>query len=258
MNFRSDLHPARADSRDDMNDIQTAVRQVATEHWSTEITLSNEACVTGVDQAFPDQEVVVSAAVTHRDTQWLEQTYHVKATTVPYIPGYLAFREGPGAIAALRQLRHRPDVVLIDGNGRLHPRQVGLATHVGVVVDIPTIGVAKRLLCGTPKRPIEALPAGTVVPILADEDVVAPQGTIIGYAVQTRQFDSAHQSINPVFVSAGFGITGAQAVRIVLDNCRGYKLPEAIRTADRYADRVSSDGEIHEKTVSGMRCDRRV
>ncbi|MFW6448997.1 MAG: endonuclease V, partial [Halobacteriota archaeon] len=130
------------------------------------------------------------------------------------------------------------DAVLIDGNGRLHPRQAGLATHVGVVLDCPTVGVAKSLLCGRPEGPIDGLDAGESVPILADEAVEAPPGSTLGAAVQTRQFEGSSRHVNPVFVSPGHRVGPATAVELVLAACDGYKLPEPLRLADRYADRV--------------------
>lgn len=194
--------------------------------------------VAGVDQAFVDDEAVVSAAVAVRDGAVVERTYAVEALERPYVPGFLSFREGPAAIAALTRLHDPIDAVLVDGNGRLHPRQAGLATHVGVVLDVPTVGVAKSLLCGRPVEATDGLSAGEAVSVVADDDVDAPPGSAIGAVVQTRRFEGSARRVNPVYVSPGHRVGQTTAVDLLLEQCAGYKLPEPLRAADTYADRV--------------------
>ncbi|PSQ42524.1 hypothetical protein BRD17_08485 [Halobacteriales archaeon SW_7_68_16] len=148
---------------------------------------------------------------------------------IPYVPGLLAVREGEPIVAALAHLDRDLDLLLVDGSGRIHYREAGLATHLGVLYDRPAIGVAKSLLCGQPADDTDGLPAGARVPIHADGDMTAPNGTTVGYAVQTRQFDSGR--ITPVYVSPGHRIGAATAADLALATRGGYKLPEPIRQA---------------------------
>jgi deoxyribonuclease V len=194
--------------------------------------------VAGVDQAFREREVeeAVSAAVLVRGEHVLERASAVREAAIPYIPGLLSFREGAAVIAALRELEGEPAVALVDGSGRIHFREAGLATHVGVALETPTVGVAKSLLCGEPRRSVEGLEAGERVAIEADGDMTAPEGTVVGYAVQTRQFDSPNRHVNPLYVSSGHRVSAETAADLVLACTAGYKLPEPTRLADAAAD----------------------
>lgn len=196
--------------------------------------------VAGVDQAFREQEggaeEAVSAAVLVRDGRVLERASAAREAALPYIPGLLSFREGEAVLAALQGLDREPAVTLVDGSGRIHFREAGLATHVGVTLETPTVGVAKNLLCGQPRRSVEGLEEGERVAIEADGDVTAPEGTVIGYAVQTRQFDSPNRHVNPVYVSPGHRVSAETAADVVLACTAGYKLPEPTRLADAAAD----------------------
>ena len=137
-----------------------------------------------------------------------------------------------------------PDLALLDGSGRIHYRQAGIATHIGVTFDLPTIGVAKKLLCGTPQKSLDdPLPEGARVAIEANSRVDAPDGTVIGYAFQSRQFESGNRHINPLIVSPGHRVSAKTAVDLVEQLCAGYKLPEPTRLADAYADEVKSKVE---------------
>lgn len=234
---RHRLDPRGTDDREAMVRTQRAVAAHAS--FVDDNEPLEARTVVGVDTAFPRHRPAVGAAVVVREGAWIERTYVTHDPSLPYIPGLLAFREGPIALDAIDTLRTPTDVTLVDGNGRLHPRQAGLATHVGVVLDRPTIGVAKSLLCGRPIDEIDDLAVGDHVPIVADEGVDAPTDEVIGYAVQTRQFDTPGRHINPLFVSPGHRIGGKTAVETVLAACSTYKLPDAIHEADRYAATVS-------------------
>ncbi|MFC7027658.1 endonuclease V [Halomicroarcula sp. GCM10025324] len=193
--------------------------------------------VAGVDQAFVGDRAV-SAVVVLRDGEVVDEVTAVEPVTVPYIPGLLAFREGGVILAAFEKLTSSPDVVLVDGSGRIHYREAGLATHIGVALDVPTVGVAKNLLCGAPRASLDRkLPVGERIGIEADADVeTAPDGTLIGYAVQTRQYDSPNRHINPLIVSPGHRVSAATAADVVAATVTDYKLPEPTRLADRAAD----------------------
>jgi deoxyribonuclease V len=195
--------------------------------------------VAGVDQAFRGEEAV-SAVVAMQNGEVVETVHAAEPAVLPYIPGLLSFREGTSIVTALEALSVEPDLLLLDGSGRIHYREAGIATHVGVLFDVPAIGVAKKLLCGTPERDTDGLETGERVPILADEGVTAPEGTLIGYAVQTRQFDSPNRYVNPVLVSPGHRIGAESAADVALAAAAGYKLPEPIRRADAVAGQRAS------------------
>jgi deoxyribonuclease V len=198
--------------------------------------------VAGVDQAFVG-DLAVSAVVVVRDGAVVERASAVEETGIPYIPGLLSFREGGAVLAALEALDCEPDLALVDGSGRIHFREAGLATHVGVALDLPTVGVAKSLLCGTPRESLDRkLPAGTRVAIEADADVeTADPGTVIGHAVQSRQFESGNRHVNPLYVSPGHRVSAEMATDLVAACCGGYKLPEPTRLADAYADELKAE-----------------
>jgi deoxyribonuclease V len=196
--------------------------------------------VVGVDQAFLDDRAL-SAVVALRGGRVVDRAHAVTDLELPYIPGLLAFREGRPILAALETLSVEPDLLVVDGSGRIHFREAGIATHVGVTLEVPAVGVAKNLLCGEPAAPLdEPLPAGARVDVRADGDVTAPDGTAIGQALQSRQFDSPNRHVNPLYVSPGHRVGVETATDLVERTCAGYKLPEPTRLADAYADEVKA------------------
>jgi deoxyribonuclease V len=198
--------------------------------------------VAGVDQAFVDDRAV-SVVVLLREGRVVERAHAVEQTEIPYIPGLLSFREGGAILSAFAALERDPDLAFVDGSGRIHYREAGLATHVGVTLDLPTVGVAKNLLCGTPDGSLDGkLPVGTRIPIEADKEVeTAAPGTVVGHALQSRQFESGSRHVNPLFVSPGHRVSAATATDLVERCCAGYKLPEPTRVADSYADVVKRE-----------------
>ena len=198
--------------------------------------------VAGVDQAFVGDRAV-SAIVVLRGREVVERVYAVEPTEIPYVPGLLSFREGGAVLSAFAALDCEPDIVLVDGSGRIHYREAGLATHIGVTLDVPTVGVAKNLLCGRPRESLDRkLLEGARVAIEADGEVeTARDGTVIGYAVQSRQYDSDSQYVNPLIVSPGHRVSAETAADLVLATAAGYKLPEPTRLADSYADTAKSE-----------------
>jgi len=206
-------------------------------------TGSRDPVVVGVDQAFLDDRAV-SAIVATRGGEVIERTYAATDLSIPYIPGLLSFREGGSILAAFEALETDPDLALFDGSGRIHFRAAGLATHLGVVLDLRSVGVAKSLLCGSLRGSVDGLAAGARVRIEADGSVEygADPGEVIGYAVQTRQFDSPNRHVNPVYVSPGHRVGAGTAADLALSCTAEYKLPEPIRLADKYAEEAK--GEI--------------
>jgi deoxyribonuclease V len=138
----------------------------------------------------------------------------------PYVPGLLAFREGPVVLAALERLVEWPDVLMFDAQGMAHPRRVGLAAHLGVLLDTPAVGCAKSRLCGTYVEPGEE--KGNWTPLVDGKEV-------IGAVLRTRS------RVRPVFVSVGHRVNLEAAITLVLGCCTGYRLPEPIRWAHRAA-----------------------
>jgi len=191
--------------------------------------------VVGVDQAFREDEAV-SVAVAIRGGRVIERAVGRAPLEIPYIPGLLAFREGSAIVDALESLSAAPELLVLDGSGRIHYREAGIATHVGVLFDAPTVGVAKNLLCGTPVADIEGryLDAGERVGIKANEEIeTCPDGTTIGHFYQSRQYEHPERRhVNPLVVSPGHRVATGTATDLVAATCAGYKLPEPTRLAD--------------------------
>jgi len=154
----------------------------------------------------------------------LEQHHARGRVKFPYVPGFLSFREGPITLKAFRGLSHTPDLLLFDGQGIAHPRGCGLASHLGVLLDIPSVGVAKSRLLGSFEEPGEEAGCYT--------ELVDSNGAVIGAVVRTRR------KVRPVFVSVGHKVDLPTAIDYVLSCCRGYRLPEPTRRADLLVQRL--------------------
>jgi deoxyribonuclease V len=175
--------------------------------------------IAGIDISAPDaQGKARGAVVVLRYPEF--NTVEVKAIqgkiTFPYVPGLLSFRESPLILAACEKLGNIPDLVLIDGQGIAHPRRFGLASHVGLLLDLPTIGCAKSLLCG------QHQPLGEEAGSHAE---LFDNGELVGAALRTKS------GVKPVYVSVGHRISLASALQWVTKCCRGYRLPEPTRLA---------------------------
>lgn len=200
--------------------------------------------VAGVDQAFHDDRaisgIIVQEWTTASHPETVDRAHAVVDLEIPYIPGLLAFREGEAILAAYEQLSVTPDLLVIDGSGRIHFREAGIATHIGVMLDVPAVGVAKNLLCGRPEHSLEKrMEQGSRVAIVADESVeTAEDGTVIGYAYQSKQYASGNRYVNPLYVSTGHRVSDETVVDLVERLGGDYKLPEPTRLADAYVDEV--------------------
>jgi deoxyribonuclease V len=175
--------------------------------------------VAGIDCGFTKDKKNIVACIIVFSTgtfEILEAAYSILPITFPYIPGLLSFREAPVCLAAAEKLKIVPDCIIVDGQGIAHPRRLGLACHLGLFLDIPTIGCAKSRLIGDFKEP--GLAKGSISPLIN-------KGEIIGSVVRSRS------NVKPVFVSAGHKCRLSDAVRIVLDCCGRYRLPEPSRIA---------------------------
>jgi len=179
------------------------------------------AIIAGVDVAFDrDGRRALACAVsfTFPGLVELECSDGQAPLLFPYVPGLLSFREGPAVLDALEGLRHRPDLLIFDGQGIAHPRRFGLAAHPGVVTDVPSIGAAKRRLVGE-HGPVGAARGSTASLLLDGEEV--------GRVVRTRT------DVRPLYVSPGHRTTVAGAAALVLACCTRFRLPEPTRAADR-------------------------
>ena len=244
---RTRFRPDPALSRGQMEALQrdlAAVAGFADDCPAPERVERGDALLAGVDQAFlldADPERAISAIVVLRGDEVIERAHAITEISIPYVPGLLAFREGGPILAALAELNCEPDLYLFDGSGRIHYREAGLATHLGVLLDVPSVGVAKSLLCGRARHPVDGLAAGERVPIEADDSMTG--SGVVGYAYQSRQFDSGR--INPLYVSPGHRVSAETAVDLTAVCGGDYKLPEPTRLADAYADelkRTAADG----------------
>ena len=185
------------------------------------LELDSIKLVAGVDSSVKDdisQAAVVVAS--YPDLQPVETVVAQRPTPFPYIPGLLSFREGPGLEEAFEKLQHEPDVFIFDGMGRAHPRRIGIATHMGLWLQKPTIGCGKTLLIGRYSEP------GDEKGSYSD---LVDKGEIIGAVVRTRD------GTKPVYISVGHLADLPTAVQFILNCTRKYRLPEPIRFAHNAA-----------------------
>lgn len=179
--------------------------------------------VAGVDMGFEAEGTISRAAVavlSFPDLQVIETSLAYRPTTFPYIPGFLSFREIPAVLDALEKITTIPDIILCDGQGIAHPRRFGIACHLGVLVDIPTIGVAKSLLVG--KHEIVPETKGSWQPLIH-------KGETIGAVVRSRT------QVKPLYISSGHRVSLPTAIDYVLRCTPKYRLPETTRIADKLA-----------------------
>ena len=175
--------------------------------------------IAGVDISIQKEQDIATGAVVvlnYPELRLVEAKVVSGKIDFPYIPGLLSFRESPLTLAACERLTVTPDLILVDGQGIAHPRRMGLASHLGLFLDRPTIGCAKSLLCGSHEAP------GAELGSYAE---VVDKGEVIGAALRTRL------GVKPVYVSIGHKVDLQAAVYWVLKCCRGYRLPEPTRLA---------------------------
>lgn len=174
----------------------------------------------GTDCAFTaDKKKILCCAVVleYPNLNVIEIVHSIQKTTFPYIPGLLSFREAPACLAAVEKLKHKPDLFMVDGQGIAHPRRLGLAAHLGLFFDKPTIGCAKSRLIGTYEPPATA--KGKYSELYDDDEV-------IGAVVRTKN------NCKPVFVSVGNRCDLNNAINCVLDCTTKFRIPEPTRLAD--------------------------
>ena len=186
---------------------------------STENIVVNPRLIAGIDISAPDAHGVARGAVVvlcYPEMDVVEMKEAHSRIGFPCVPGLLSFRESPLILAACEKLCNVPDLVVVDGQGIAHPRRFGLASHVGLLLDLPTIGCAKSILCGVHQPVGEE--AGSQAGLL-------DKGELIGAALRTKS------RVKPIYVSVGHKISLASALEWVMKCCRGYRLPEPTRLA---------------------------
>jgi deoxyribonuclease V len=188
-----------------------------------EMTLGHKIrTIAGADISFNRFEDDVYAGfivLSYPDLKEIARSLVKSTATFPYIPGLLSFREIPSLLEAWEKLQTKPDLVVVDGQGIAHPRRLGIASHFGIIANVPTIGSAKSLLTGTFDEP--AASAGSLSSI---HDRYKPD-EIIGAAIRTKVRSK------PIIVSPGHLITMEESISIMLECGRGYRIPEPTRLA---------------------------
>jgi deoxyribonuclease V len=200
-----------------------AIQQQLRTEVITEDQLGAVQYVAGVDLGFEESGTISRAAVailSFPDLQLKEHAIAKRPTTFPYIPGFLSFREIPAVLDALEKVSITPDLILCDGQGIAHPRRLGIACHLGIIIDLPTIGVAKSLLIGKHDELPEE--RGAWQPL-------KHRGENIGAVLRTRT------GVKPVYVSSGYRVSLPTAIDYVMRCTPKYRLPETTRWADKLA-----------------------
>lgn len=182
--------------------------------------------VGGADISFNKYSETIYAGIvllSFPEMQVLHREYVVATAKFPYIPGLLSFREAPALLQVWEKLPEKPDVLILDGHGQAHPRRLGIASHFGVVANVPTLGCGKSILVGKH----EPLPeeAGSTVPLIH-------KGEVVGTVLRTKK------KVNPVYISAGNLMTLDDAVNIVRQCVGKYRIPEPTRQAHLWVNEV--------------------
>ena len=205
--------------------------------------LSKLACVAGADIALELPEPrswetgkgrAIAGVVAYRFPQMeeMERAAAITPLNFPYVPGLLSFREIPALLAAFAKLRCAPDLIFCDGHGYAHPRRFGLACHLGVLLDRPTIGVAKSRLIGDHREPGKRV--GSTAPLVDPES-----GERVGAVVRTAT------GVKPVYVSLGHRVSLERAVELTLAVSDGYRIPRPTRDADHFVNALRRAARQH-------------
>ena len=194
--------------------------------WRERVILDDQfgtiRTVAGADLAFdPETNLAFGGVIVYRfpEMEEVERRMARRKLRFPYVPGLLSFRESPVLLAAFARLRTEPDLILIDGHGRAHPRLFGIACHLGVLLDKPTIGCAKSLLVGEHDEP--GTRAGSTAPLVF-------HGERVGIVLRTRD------NVKPIYVTIGHRVALESAVSLVRQCLDGFRIPKPTREADHY------------------------
>lgn len=184
------------------------------------VALDQIRTVAGIDASYQEVGQAAIVVFSFPDLKIIDQATATRESFFPYVPGLLSFREGPVVLDAIAKLKQQPDLLIFDGQGYAHPRRFGLACHLGLYLDRPSIGCAKTRFIGTFEEP---------GPNKGDSAPLLDAGETIGMVVRTKA------NTRPLFVSVGHKIDLPTAVEVVLRCVRDYRLPETTRAADHLA-----------------------
>lgn len=180
--------------------------------------------IAGADVSYFQNKMIAGVIIFEFPTlRMIERQSFVSLINFPYIPGLLTFREGPSLLSAFKKVKTEPDIILFDGQGIAHPRRMGIATHLGIFLDKPTIGCAKSRLCGQYINVGEE--KGDYSPLKENEE-------ILGAVLRTRK------EVKPIFVSPGYKIDLANSIDIVLKCSVKYRLPLPVREAHIFVNQI--------------------
>jgi deoxyribonuclease V len=183
--------------------------------------------IAGVDAAFLENKVIgVASIFKYSELTHVEDAFAVTDIPFPYVPGFLSFREGPAIIEALKGLKIKPDIILFDGQGIAHPKRMGIASHIGVILDMPTIGCAKSRLVGEYKEPASKK---------GDWSPLNFHGGTVGAVLRTKDY------VKPVFVSPGNRIDLKTSIKIVLKCTTKFRISEPLRRADFLSKKIKEE-----------------
>lgn len=176
--------------------------------------------IAGVDSSLIGEDKIFSVivAMKYPELEVIEVATSESDIPIPYIPGFLAFREIPNLLEAFKKLKTRPELIVVDGNGIIHKRRMGIASHLGIMLEIPTFGIAKNLLVG--KFAMPSLEAVNYTPVFHKDEQ-------LGFAVRTKT------NVKPVFVSPGHLINLEDSLNLSISMIGKYRLPEPTRIADK-------------------------
>jgi deoxyribonuclease V len=195
-----------------------AVQQVLKDRVQIIPLKKNPKFIAGVDAAFANEKVIAVACLyQYPELIPVEDIFAVTKVAFPYIPGFLSFREGPAIIEALNGLKIKPDLILFDGQGIAHPKGLGIASHIGVLLGLPTVGCAKSRLVGEYKGP--GLKKGL-------RSLLTFHGNVVGVVLRTKD------NVRPLFISPGHRTDLQTSIEIVLNCISKYRIPEPLRRAD--------------------------
>jgi len=187
--------------------------------------------VAGVDVSYEKHGDLFFAAVvilSFPELEPVEEAFAAGRVTFPYIPGLLSFRELPVVLDAFRSLRTAPNAVLVDGQGIAHPRRLGIASHLGLWLDLPTVGCAKSRLCG--EHPPPGARRGDRVPLTLEGE---PVGTVL----------TTRDGVKPLYVSPGHKTAIASSAELTLACSRRYRMPEPTRIAHLLTNRLRREAK---------------
>jgi deoxyribonuclease V len=193
--------------------------------------------VAGADVSYYKNKMIAGVIVFEfPNLKAIEKQSFISPVNFPYIPGLLTFREGPSILAAFKKIKNEPDIILFDGQGIAHPRRMGIATHLGLFLDKPTIGCAKSRLSG--KYTSVGEEKGDYAPLKEGEE-------ILGAVLRTRK------KVKPIFVSPGYKIDLSNSIEIVLKCTDKYKLPVPVREAHLFVNQIRN--KLTSCTIDGIK-----